>query len=240
MQKPSEWPQFNGSGRVPDSLNRIDRRNVTNPSMGLSPNLGDLTGSKTNGSVSGTTTPLLQQVSQGLTQGLASRRGSPLSLGDTLSSITSARSVPATPLPGMPGSAGSLAKAPGTPLSGDPHNINGILNAQISRQLSEDSELNPSLSRMPSGQFGDNSPLSFNSIQSGIDEVCHDPNELVAYHDAHCCCSNTLTACTVCQAVLKAGTTTRTALRLLVVALVSVVQARLRYTTTTEQNMVST
>ncbi|KAI0762565.1 ARM repeat-containing protein [Fomes fomentarius] len=169
-KKPSEWPQFNGSGRVPDSLNRIDRRNVTNPSMSLSPNLGDLTGSKTNGSVSGTTTPLLQQVSQGLTQGLASRRGSPLSLGDTLSSITSARSVPATPLPGMPGSAGSLAKAPGTPLSGDPHNINGILNAQISRQLSEDSELNPSLSRMSSGQFGDNSPLSFNSIQSGIDE----------------------------------------------------------------------
>ncbi|KAI0735686.1 ARM repeat-containing protein [Earliella scabrosa] len=164
-KKPSEWPQFNG--RVPDSLSRTDRRNVTNPTVGLSPNLGDLS-SKTNGSVSGTTTPLLQQVSQGLAQGLGSRRGSPLSLGDTLSSITSARSVPATPLPGMPGSAGPLAKAPGTPLSGDPHNINGILSAQISRQLSEDSELNPSLSRMPSGQFDGN--LNFNSIQSGIDE----------------------------------------------------------------------
>ncbi|KAI0757429.1 ARM repeat-containing protein [Daedaleopsis nitida] len=168
-KKPSEWPQFNGSGRLPDGLARSDRRNVTNPTMGLSPNLGDLSSSRTNGNVSGTTTPLLQQVSQGLAQGLSSRRGSPLSLGDTLSSITSARSVPATPLPGMPGSAGPLAKAPGTPLSGDPHNINGILSAQISRQLSEDSDLNPSLSRMPSGQF-DNSPLSFNSIQGGIDE----------------------------------------------------------------------
>lgn len=171
QQKSSEWPQFNGSGRVPESLGRSDRRNVTNPAMSLSPGLGDLSGPKVNGTVSGTTTPLLQQVSQGLTQGLSSRRGSPLSLGDTRSSIPSARSVPATPLPGMPNSAGSLAKAPGTPLSGDPHNINGILSAQISRQLSEESELNPSLSRMPSGQF-DGSPLSFNSIQSGIDEVC--------------------------------------------------------------------
>ncbi|RPD58447.1 ARM repeat-containing protein [Lentinus tigrinus ALCF2SS1-6] len=169
FQKPSEWPQFNGSGRMPETLSRSDRRNVTNPTMTLSPSLNDLAGPKGNGTVSGSTTPLLQQVSQGLAQGLSSRRGSPLSLGDTLSSITSARSVPATPLPGMPGSAGSLAKAPGTPLSGDPHNINGILSAQLSRQLSEDSELNPSLSRMPSGQF-DGSPLSFNSIQNGIDE----------------------------------------------------------------------
>ena len=172
-QKSSEWPQFNVSGRVPEGLNRPDRRNVTNPSMTLSPGLGDFSSGKVNGTVSGTTTPLLQQVSQGLAQGLSSRRGSPLSLGDTLSSITSARSVPATPLPGMPNSAGQLSKAPGTPLSGDPHNINGILSAQMSRQLSEDNELNPSLSRMPSGQY-DGSPLSFNSIQSGIDEVCAD------------------------------------------------------------------
>lgn len=172
-QKPSEWPQFNGNPRLPEGMSRADRRNVTNPTMTLSPALGDLS-AKPNGTVSGTTTPLLQQVSSGLAQGLSSRRGSPLSLGDTLSSITSARSVPATPLPGMPGSAGSLAKAPGTPLgtplSGDPHNINGILNAQISRQLSEDSELNPSLSRMPSGQF-DSSPLGFNSMQGGLDDV---------------------------------------------------------------------
>ncbi|KAI1786295.1 ARM repeat-containing protein [Ganoderma leucocontextum] len=169
QQKSSEWPQFNGNGRIPESLSRSDRRNVTNPAMTLSPALGDFSGPKANGTVSGTTTPLLQQVSQGLAQGLSSRRGSPLSLGDPRSSIPSARSVPATPLPGMPNSAGQLAKAPGTPLSGDPHNINGILSAQISRQLSEDSELIPSLSRMPSGQF-DGSPLSFNSIQSGMDE----------------------------------------------------------------------
>ncbi|OSD05787.1 ARM repeat-containing protein [Trametes coccinea BRFM310] len=173
VRKPSEWPQFNGNPRLPEGINRADRRNVTNPTMTLSPALGDLSG-KPNGTHSGTTTPLLQQVSSGLGQGLSSRRGSPLSLGDTLSSITSARSVPATPLPGMPGSAGSLTnKAPGTPLgtplSGDPHNINGILNAQISRQLSGEGDLNPSLSRMPSGQF-DNSPLSFNSIQGGLDE----------------------------------------------------------------------
>ncbi|KAI0638958.1 ARM repeat-containing protein [Trametes polyzona] len=173
QQKPSEWPQFNGSARLPEGMNRSDRRNVTNPTMTLSPALGDLSG-KPNGTVSGTTTPLLQQVSSGLAQGLSSRRGSPLSLGDTLSSITSARSVPATPLPGMPGSAGGLAKAPGTPLGtplsgGDPHNINGILSAQMSRQLGDDSDLNPSLSRMPSGQF-DNSPLSYSSIQSGIDD----------------------------------------------------------------------
>ncbi|KAI0662389.1 ARM repeat-containing protein [Cubamyces menziesii] len=172
-KKPSEWPQFNGNPRLPEGMSRADRRNVTNPTMTLSPALGDLSGAKPNGTVSGTTTPLLQQVSSGLAQGLSSRRGSPLSLGDTLSSITSARSVPATPLPGMPGSAGSLAKAPGTPLgtplSGDPHNINGILNAQISRQLSEDSDLNPSLSRMPSGQF-DGSPLGFNSMQGGLDD----------------------------------------------------------------------
>ncbi|EIW65056.1 ARM repeat-containing protein [Trametes versicolor FP-101664 SS1] len=168
-QKSSEWPQFNGNARLPDGMNRADRRNVTNPTMTLSPALGDLQG-KPNGTVSGTTTPLLQQVSSGLAQGLSSRRGSPLSLGDTFSSITSARSVPATPLPGMPGSAGQLQKAPGTPLSGgDPHNINGILSAQMSRQMGDDSDLNPSLSRMPSGQF-DNSPLSFNSIQSGMDD----------------------------------------------------------------------
>ena len=168
-QKSSEWPQFTGSGRIGDGVVRSDRRNVTNPTMGMPTGLSDVSAVKVNGTVSGSTTPLLQQVSQGLAQGLSSRRGSPLSLGDTLSSITSARSVPATPLPGMPNSAGQLAKAPGTPLSGDPHNINGILSAQISRQLSEDNELNPSLSRMSSGM--DNSPLSFNSIQSGLNDV---------------------------------------------------------------------
>ena len=45
--------------------------------MGLGAGLGDLAGAKPNGTVSGTTTPLLQQVSQGLAQGLSSRRGSP-------------------------------------------------------------------------------------------------------------------------------------------------------------------
>ncbi|KAH9947956.1 ARM repeat-containing protein [Amylocystis lapponica] len=165
-EKSSEWPQFNGSTRGPDGFGtRAERRTVTNPAMTLGAGLGDHSaGGK--GSVSGTATPLLQQVSQGLTQGLSSRRGSPLSLAEGLS-ITTARSVPATPLPGMPNSASHLAKAPGTPLSGD-STLNGMLSAQGAR-LSDD-ELNPSLSRMSSGQY-DGSPLTFNSIQGDMDEL---------------------------------------------------------------------
>lgn len=240
FQKPSEWPQFNGSGRMPDSLGRNDRRNVTNPTMSLSPNLGDLP-TKVNGSVSGTTTPLLQQVSHGLAQGLGSRRGSPLSLGDTLSSITSARSVPATPLPGMPGSAGPIAKAPGTPLSGDPHNISGILSAQMSRQLSEDNELNPSLSRMPSGQF-DNSPISFNSIQSGIDDVSVD-RQMMWFHLMMLMLlhsSTTVMVCTGFPAVWMEDVSTLTGLRQAAAGLLLELLARLRCITTTVPSMAST
>lgn len=166
--KSSEWPLFNGSARGPDAFAARDqRRNVTNPAMTLSPALGDIANGKVIGTVSGSATPLLQQVSQGLSQGLSSRRGSPLDIVNGLS-IQTARSVPATPLPGMPNSGSHMAKAPGTPLGTDSQTLNGILNAQASRAL-EDNELNPSLSRMPSAQF-DGSPLTFSSIQSNIDD----------------------------------------------------------------------
>ncbi|EMD41536.1 hypothetical protein CERSUDRAFT_110088 [Gelatoporia subvermispora B] len=174
-QKPSEWPQFNGNARVPDGLGaRSERRNVTNPPMRLSPALGgDLVPSSiAHGTVSGANTPLLSQMPPSISGGLSSRRGSPLSFNDGLS-ITTARSVPATPLPNGPGSGGPLAKAPGTPLSADPQNINGILNAQaaaMSRQLSEDSELNPSLSRMSSTQFENGNGLGYSSMDDALQQ----------------------------------------------------------------------
>ncbi|KAI0963018.1 hypothetical protein AcW1_000224 [Taiwanofungus camphoratus] len=169
-QTPPRASFFNGSTRGPDGYGaRGERRTVTNPTMSLSPGLGSdlVPNGKVAGTVSGTATPLLQQVPQGLGQGLSSRRGSPLALPDGLS-ITTARSVPATPLPGAPNSASHLSKAPGTPLSGE--SLNGILGGQGSRQLNDEHELNPSLSRMPSTGSYDSSPLTFNSIQSGMDD----------------------------------------------------------------------
>ncbi|OCH92683.1 ARM repeat-containing protein [Obba rivulosa] len=174
-QKPSEWPQFNGNARIPEGLSaRSERRNVTNPPMRLSPALGsDLApGGGIAGTVSGSNTPLLSQMPPSISGGLSSRRGSPLSHTDGLS-ITTARSVPATPLPNVPGSGGPLAKAPGTPLSADLQNINGILNAQaaaMSRQLSEDSDLNPSLSRMSSTQFESNNGMGYSTMDDALQQ----------------------------------------------------------------------
>ncbi|KZT67672.1 ARM repeat-containing protein [Daedalea quercina L-15889] len=148
---------LNGNGRVPETYGRTERRTVTNPTMSLSPALGDIAGAK--GTVSGSATPLMQQVSQGLSQGLSSRRGSPLGFTDGLS-ITTARSVPATPLPGGPQSASLMGKAPGTPLSGEGPGFNGILGGQHSPQA----ELTPSLQRLPSGGYDANA-LSYNSVQ---------------------------------------------------------------------------
>ncbi|KAH9836606.1 ARM repeat-containing protein [Rhodofomes roseus] len=147
---------LNGNGRAPEAYGR---RTVTNPTMSLSPALGDMSGAK--GTVSGSATPLMQQVSQGLSQGLSSRRGSPLSLTDGLS-ITTARSVPATPLPGGPQSASLMGKAPGTPLSGEGPGMNGMLGGQHSPQT----ELTPSLQRMPSSGGYDANAVNFNSMQS--------------------------------------------------------------------------
>ncbi|OBZ78988.1 Pumilio domain-containing protein C6G9.14 [Grifola frondosa] len=180
-EKSSEWPQFNGNPRGPDGLSsRTERRTVTNPALTLSPSLNDLSGSKSNGTMSGTGSPIQQQLGQGLAQGLSSRRGSPLGIPDGMT-ITTARSVPATPLPGMPNSAPHLAKTPGTPLTGDAQ-VNGMLHAQIARQLSEDSDLNPSLSRIPSGHFDGGHPLSFSTqydsvygLNGGLDGARYNP-----------------------------------------------------------------
>lgn len=162
--KPSEWPQFNGSPRVDTINGRADRRNVTNPSIALSSALGDLTPSKVAGSVSGRATPLINQLPQGLVQGIGSRRGSPLGLSDGLS-ITTARSVPTTPLPGA-GPPNGLSKGLGTPLSAESQTLNGLLSAKNSSPV----ELHPSLSRLPSGQY-DSGSLGYNSISNGgIDE----------------------------------------------------------------------
>jgi hypothetical protein len=156
--KSSEWPQFNGNPRGPDrAASRNDRRVVTNPTIALS--IGDLP----KGTVSGHSTPLVQQLPQGMVQGLASRRGSPLALPDGLGSITTARSVPNTPLPGA-GPNGILNKGLGTPLSAE-STINGLLTAQGSSPV----ELHPSISRMPSSQYESGS-LGYNSMQSGMDD----------------------------------------------------------------------
>lgn len=165
--KPSEWPQFNGNARRPESLaSRNDRRNVTTP-LGLSPGLGEISpSSRVSGTASGTTTPLIQQIPQGLTQGLSSRRGSPLLMDEI--SITTARSVPATPLPGVPGGTPHL-KAPTTPLSAEVQHLNGLLSVQGARGLNESpvNELHPSLSRVPSSQY-DSTSLTFTTL-SGDD-----------------------------------------------------------------------
>lgn len=141
---------------------RGDRRNVTNPAIALSGGMGDLAPSKA--SVSGRATPLLNQLPQGLVQAIGSRRGSPLGLSDGLS-ITTARSVPTTPLPGA-GPPSGLSKGLGTPLSAESQTLNGLLTAQNSSPV----ELHPSLSRMPSAQYEGN--MGYNGMQAGgMDEV---------------------------------------------------------------------
>ena len=109
----------------------------------------------------------MQQLPQGLGQGLSSRRGSPLGLPDGLS-ITTARSVPTTPLPGAGPNGSYLGKAPGTPLSAEAAapTLNGLLAPQGSSPV----ELHPSLSRMPSSPYEPTS-VTFNNVQPGVDEA---------------------------------------------------------------------
>lgn len=182
--KPSEWPQFNGNSRRPDSLTvRNDRRTVTTP-LGLSPGLGEISpSSRVSGTASGTTTPLIQQLPQAM-QGLSSRRGSPL-LVDELS-ITTARSVPATPLPGIPGGTPHM-KAPTTPLSADVQQLNGLLAAQGRRGLNESpvNELHPSLSRAPSSQY--ESSLTFTTMSSSDDASVRTPHTSSMIFNLHIC-----------------------------------------------------
>ena len=170
--KSSEWPQFNGSPSIPDrSASRTDRRVVTNPAIALSAGLGDLAAAK--GIASGHSTPLIQQLPQGIVQGLSSRRGSPLALPDGLS-ITTARSVPNTPLPGA-GPNGVLSRGLGTPLSAESQTVNGLLAAQGSSPIDT---LHPSLSRIPSSTQYE-SGLGYSPIQGGMDDPLqvYDMNE---------------------------------------------------------------
>lgn len=172
-----EWPQFEGGGR-PDSIAaRGARRTATNPQLST---LSDLSsGNKLGGTVSATNTPLLQQ-------GLSSRRGSPLghpALGD-LSSMSSgmlaARSVPGTPLGGVTTTAVTqLLKTPGTPLT--PEGLSGRMG--LGNQLGEvsASDLQASLSRLPSGQY-EGTPLTFNSIHgNGFDDGVQVGDDITAY-----------------------------------------------------------
>jgi hypothetical protein len=171
-EKSSEWPQFNGSPRS-DAINgRGERRNPTNPSIPISSGFGDLAPPRVASSVSGRATPLVNTVPQGLVQSISSRRGSPLGLSDPLS-ITTARSVPTTPLPGA-GPPNGLSKNLGTPLSAESQTLTGLLSAQNSSPV----ELHPSLSRMSSAQY-ESGGLGYTSISNGgIDDVscsfCYD------------------------------------------------------------------
>lgn len=167
-EKTSEWPQFTGNRR-PDGLNsRNERRNVTNPNLGVS-GLGDLS-PKGTGNMSGAATPHVQHSSQGMMQGLSSRRGSPLGLNEEI--ITTARSVPATPLPGGPGST-PIIKAPTTPQSAENQSLQALLNVQ-GRNLNESpvNELRPSLTRMSSSQF-DAGAMAFNASVDEAAQVSH-------------------------------------------------------------------
>lgn len=170
----SEWPQFSGNPRGPDTLPRSDRRTVTNPNLTLSAPSDDIS-SKIIGTVV-SATPLVQQTSQGSThshnQPPTSRRGSPHSL---LENLSATRSVPATPL-GLPSNGSHLLKTPGTPHTPEIQIMNGLIATPGSHQLTDSSvnagDLQASLARLPTGPY--ESSLTFNSIQpTGREDVCN-------------------------------------------------------------------
>ena len=134
---------------------------MTNPTLTLTSSM-DLNGTLA-GAVTGTSTPHVGQHPQ-MTLGSSgvpsSRRGSPSGALDSLSTAT--RSVPATPLSIANGSSNHLLPSPGTPLTPDVQNLSGRLSAQGHQHLDESAktDIQSSLSRLPSGQFSD-SGLSF-------------------------------------------------------------------------------
>lgn len=154
----------------------MDRRTVTNPNLTLSAPSEDIASKILGNAVSASNTPIIQQQSQGGAHQhnqAPSRRGSPHSLLESLSATT--RSVPATPL-GISGSATHLLKTPGTPHTPDLQVMNGRIATPNSHLIGENSlsatDLQASLSRIPTGAYDANS-LTFNSIQStGRDDVC--------------------------------------------------------------------
>jgi len=146
-----------GNSRGPDGLSsRTERRTVTNPTLTLTSSM-DLSG-KLAGTVTGTSTPHIGQHSQmslGSSGVPSSRRGSPSGGLDSLSNAT--RSVPATPLSVGNGSSNHLLPTPGTPLTSDGQNLSGRLSSQGNQHFDESakSDIQPSLSRLPSSQFSD-------------------------------------------------------------------------------------
>ncbi|KIK70359.1 hypothetical protein GYMLUDRAFT_89399 [Collybiopsis luxurians FD-317 M1] len=159
-EKSSEWPQF----ARPDGISsaKSERRAVTNPGLTLaSPEVhANL------GSVSASSTPLVAQHPQGVShQPPSPRHGSPLGLLDGLNGTT--RSVPATPL-GLSGN--HIMKTPGTPL-GESQGLNGRLSTQGPHLNDSISDIQASLSRLPSGRYESNA-LNFNGIHDesyGVD-----------------------------------------------------------------------
>ena len=144
--KPSDWSQFAGSPQIPEALFLRINCPLAN-------------------AVSGTSMPPVSQHSQiafaPTGQGLSLRYGSP---SDGLSM---ARSVPATLLSISNGGTSHMLQAPGTPLTPGTQSSSGRLSAQGSQHLGNESnsEIQSSLSRMPSSQFDNTTSLSF--------EVCH-------------------------------------------------------------------
>ncbi|KAG1874193.1 ARM repeat-containing protein [Suillus tomentosus] len=164
--KHSEWPQFSNNPRVPDGLSsRNDRRTVTNPTLTLTSSPIDLSATTTLGG--GVATPHAGQHTQaslGSTgQVPGSRRGSP--------AMSTTRSVPATPLSMANGGNSHLLQTPGTPHTPDSQALSGRLSSQGSYPIIEDSgksDIQPSLSRMSSGQY-DNVSMGFE--QYGVEDV---------------------------------------------------------------------
>jgi hypothetical protein len=151
-EKSSEWPQFNGSARV------SDRRVVTGPGLGLAQNDHP---TKVGGTVSASATPLVPQHPQNYSRNQASRRSSPPGL---LENLNATRSVPATPM-GMPT---SVLKTPGTPQVSDTPSING--RRSFTDGTLNVSDLQASLSRLPSSVQYENASLGLGSLPSDLDD----------------------------------------------------------------------
>lgn len=161
----SEWSAFESGPRGPESLaQRAARRVSTNPPIGG-------IGEKLNGAGGVAASPLLQQ-------GIGSRRGSPLPMGDPLAQIgASTRSVPGTPLGGLPSSVAAhlMRSGAATPLSSEIPNVNGRLGSQLNDSPVNAHDLQASLTRLGNSSQYD-SPLTFNSIRSGLDDFEVNPN----------------------------------------------------------------
>ena len=191
--KSSEWPQFSGPPRGPDitvtSQRPDQRRNVTNPPHHLGV-LGPAYEPKSKLPVSTVSASATPSIVQHHTPN-DSRRSSPPGLSDTLStlsSIATARSVPATPLgsgiPGVRSDIANMNKSPGTPGAGagagivtgnypqhpgGQHGGSSLGEGGVSA-----TDLSATLSRLGNGQY--ENPVSFGSIQQNSDDslqVCN-------------------------------------------------------------------